>query len=101
MDGNFKYVPIIIGFNSEEWIWRGNLPLTLRLIVSFARVFFSAQDKDMSSKASAMDNDPTLVLNKLLNMSNENRTIAAKLLRTIYTNSSFKEDLGAYIRVSR
>lgn len=50
--------------------------------------------------AAAADKDPSILLYKLLNMSDKNRSIAGGLLRKIYTNTSFEQDLGAFIRVS-
>lgn len=55
----------------------------------------------MSGRGKAMDNNPSLFINKAINMSDGNRTLAGQLLKHIYTNSSFEEDIGAFVRVRK
>lgn len=45
------------------------------------------------------DHDPSLLINSNFNISNENKTIAGKLLTHIYTNTTFLDNPAAFIRV--
>ncbi|CAG9828999.1 unnamed protein product [Diabrotica balteata] len=79
IDKNYKKVPVIIGFNSEEWLYLalGNNEETLK----------------------AVDADPRLLVSALLTMTPENRTITGNLLKDLYTNNGqFVDNLGGYIR---
>ncbi|XP_074034163.1 juvenile hormone esterase [Leptinotarsa decemlineata] len=78
MDGNFKKVPILMGFNSEEYIWSGI-------------------DPDIPVMAE-LDNNPEKVVPDLIHMSLENRKIAGQRLRKVYTKTSFQKDITAYCR---
>ncbi|XP_057659324.1 uncharacterized protein LOC130895791 [Diorhabda carinulata] len=81
MDADFKKVPLMIGFNSEEWI---------SYVVN----------KGNTDLLEGLDNDPSRLVHPNLNMSPENRTIAGRLLKKVYTNQTFMEDFAAYIRWS-
>ncbi|XP_074034124.1 juvenile hormone esterase isoform X1 [Leptinotarsa decemlineata] len=78
MDGNFKKIPILMGFNSEEWL-------------------YSALDTNLTERAE-IDDNPDELITDLIHMSPENRTIAGQLLKKVYTNTSFQEDIGAFCR---
>ncbi|XP_072399751.1 juvenile hormone esterase-like isoform X2 [Diabrotica undecimpunctata] len=80
MDGNFKKVPMMIGFNSEEWI-------------KYAK-------NRSNGTLKGFDDNPELLIHKNLNMSPENRHIAGKLMKKVYTSTTFVNDFGAYIRWS-
>ncbi|CAG9827013.1 unnamed protein product [Diabrotica balteata] len=80
MDGNFKKVPMMIGFNSEEWI-------------KYAK-------NRSNGTLKGFDDNPELLIHKNLNMSPENRHIAGKLIKKVYTPTTFVNDFGAYIRWS-
>lgn len=47
-----------------------------------------------------IDNNPDLLIHLNVNMGPEKRIIAGKLMKEVYTNTSFVDDFGAYIRVS-
>ncbi|XP_056647295.1 juvenile hormone esterase-like [Diorhabda sublineata] len=79
LNQNYKKVPVIIGFNSEE----------------MAFLVYSKNETQYEK----FDADPSLLVDKLINMSPENRTIAGTLLKQLYTqNTSFEENYGGYIR---
>ncbi|CAG9860252.1 unnamed protein product [Phyllotreta striolata] len=78
MDGNIKKVPLLIGINSEERI--------------------TSVSSISDDKLAEMDKDPSLLISPWIHMSPENRTIAGKLLKKLYTNKTFVEDHAAYIR---
>ncbi|XP_056641960.1 juvenile hormone esterase-like [Diorhabda sublineata] len=79
LNGNYKKVPVLIGFNSEEMS------------------FLALSNND--AQREAYDKDPSQLINDLYNMSPENKTIAGTLLKQIYTfNTSFLEDKGGYTR---
>nr|AIY68363.1 esterase [Leptinotarsa decemlineata] len=78
IDGKFRKIPVMIGFNSEEWMW-------------------TALKKNVSDRI-ALDIDPGLIVPSLINISTEDRITAGKLLKKVYTNSSFENDEGAYCK---
>nr|XP_023024106.1 uncharacterized protein LOC111512244 [Leptinotarsa decemlineata] len=78
MDGNFKKVPILMGFNSEEWMWSG-------------------LDPDITALAE-LDDNPEKLIPDLIHMSPANKKIAGQRLRKLYTKTSFQKDIGAYCR---
>ncbi|CAH1112876.1 unnamed protein product [Psylliodes chrysocephalus] len=80
MDGNIKKVPMLIGWNSEEYI-------TL------------AKNRNTGIRK-MIDNNPDLLIHLNVNMGPEKRIIAGKLMKEVYTNTSFVDDFGAYIRWS-
>ncbi|XP_074034176.1 juvenile hormone esterase [Leptinotarsa decemlineata] len=80
LEGNFGKVPILLGFNSEEFIW-------------------ACIDPDEDTVI-ALDEDPGRLVPTGINISPENKTIAGKLLKEVYTNTSFENDIGGYCRVS-
>ncbi|XP_057655933.1 juvenile hormone esterase-like [Diorhabda carinulata] len=79
LNQNYKKIPVMIGFNSEEWaflVWSRN-----------------------KTQYGKFDEDPSLLVDPLINMSSENRTIAGNLLRQLYTgNTTFDENYGGFIR---
>ncbi|CAG9822954.1 unnamed protein product [Phaedon cochleariae] len=78
MDGNIKKIPTLIGFNSEEYIHVGG-------------------SKNIETRRQ-YDKDPSLLIPTTFHMSPQNRSIAGALLMKVYTNTSFEEDLGAFVR---
>ncbi|XP_057653190.1 juvenile hormone esterase-like [Diorhabda carinulata] len=79
IDGNYKKVPVLLGFNSEEWLF----------------AYFDLSNEFLET----VDQNPDLLIRSLLNMSTENRRIAGKLLQQLYTkNKTFVQDWGAYVR---
>ncbi|XP_050500740.1 juvenile hormone esterase-like [Diabrotica virgifera virgifera] len=79
IDQNYKKVPVIIGFNSEEWL------------------YLALMNNEEVLKA--YDANPSSLVSGLMTMTPENRTIAGNLLKDLYTNNgSFVDDLGGYIR---
>lgn len=63
--------------------------------------FVLAKRRDILELAAEFDNNPAKLIYNAINMTEENRLVAGKLLTGIYTNSTFQNNLGAYIRVSK
>ncbi|CAG9828987.1 unnamed protein product [Diabrotica balteata] len=79
LSGNYKNVPVLIGFNSEE---------------EAGAVLSKSEDI-----LKLLDEDPTLLIDDRINMSPEDRAIVGNLRKQLYTyNTSFVEDFGGYIR---
>nr|XP_023028312.1 juvenile hormone esterase-like [Leptinotarsa decemlineata] len=78
LDGNFRRIPILLGFTSEEMI-------------------FSALNSNVSSRI-ALDKNPAQLVPLGINTSPENRTKAGELIKGLYTNTSFEHDTAAYVR---
>ncbi|XP_018568325.1 cholinesterase 1 [Anoplophora glabripennis] len=78
--GHINQVPILIGFNSEEYLLGALEPNAPE---NRAKYF----DKDLSS----------LIGNKY-NMTKENKVTAGRKLRQIYTDRTFQEDIPAVIK---
>ncbi|CAG9859838.1 unnamed protein product [Phyllotreta striolata] len=75
LQGDYKNVPVLIGFNSEESLF-----------------FRSMYNK---SYIEYYDNEPILTS---MNMSPTNRTIAGKKLKEVYTDKKFADDFGAFLQ---
>ncbi|XP_056638289.1 juvenile hormone esterase-like [Diorhabda sublineata] len=78
LNQNYKKVPVLIGFNSEEFL------------------FFYRENETVLKQ---LDENPSKLIGTMINMSQENRTVAGNLLKQLYTNNtSFEENVGGYIR---
>ncbi|XP_050498648.1 juvenile hormone esterase-like [Diabrotica virgifera virgifera] len=79
LSGNYKKVPVLTGFTSEEG----------------GGAAFVKNEGILQ----LLDSDPSQLINSKINMSPEARAIAGNLRKQLYThNSSFVEDFGAFIR---
>lgn len=56
---------------------------------------------NFKESAAALDKNPSSMLGRQFNISDTNRTAAINLLKRIYTNTSFEDNLGAYLRVRK
>lgn len=54
---------------------------------------------NVKTLAQAFDKDPSQLINSQFNLTSTNRSIAGNLLKKIYTNTTFVDNLGAYVRV--
>lgn len=50
--------------------------------------------------AAVFDKNPSKLIGDNFNISESDRTIAGNLIRKIYTNTSFQDNIGAFVRVS-
>uniref|UniRef100_A0A6P7FVI3 Carboxylic ester hydrolase n=1 Tax=Diabrotica virgifera virgifera TaxID=50390 RepID=A0A6P7FVI3_DIAVI len=83
LSGNYKKVPVLIGFNSEETAPQAILKGVAAILLG------------------TVDRNPGQLVDRRINMSPEDRTTAGSLLKQLYTrNTSFREDFGGYIRHS-
>ncbi|XP_050498647.1 juvenile hormone esterase-like [Diabrotica virgifera virgifera] len=79
LSGNYKKVPVLSGFTSEE---------------GGGAAFLKNEDI-----LKLLDQNPSQLIDSRINMSPEDRAIAGNLRKQLYTdNSSFVEDFGAFIR---
>ncbi|CAG9859837.1 unnamed protein product [Phyllotreta striolata] len=78
MQGDYKKVPVLIGFNSEESLYFRSM-----YTKSFVEMY---------------DNDSSVLIVSSMNMSPSNRTIAGKKLKEVYTNNKFADDFGAFLQ---
>lgn len=62
-------------------------------------LFVSVYKPNLKQLATALDENPSKLIDDQFNISIMNKTIAGNLLKKIYTNVSFTENIGAYIRV--
>lgn len=62
-------------------------------------ILLSALDPNVKENAAALDKDPSQLLGNQFNISSINRTIAGHLLKKIYTNTTFEDNIGAFVRV--
>lgn len=62
-------------------------------------LFVAALESNVTKDAANLDKDLSQMLGKQFNISSVNRTIAVNLLKRIYTNTTFEENIGAFIRV--
>ncbi|CAG9860255.1 unnamed protein product [Phyllotreta striolata] len=77
IDQKYQRVPVLIGFNSEEWLFVGKNETQLKEI----------------------DKDPSLLIPARVNVAPGMRPTVGKLLKEIYTqNTSFEEDFGGFVR---
>ncbi|XP_023012261.2 juvenile hormone esterase [Leptinotarsa decemlineata] len=76
--GRFNLVPILMGITSEEQL-RFNL-------------------NKLKSKAKYFDSNTSFLINGNLNMKAENKQPAGEMLKKLYTNSSFGEEFGSFVR---
>ncbi|XP_018568324.1 acetylcholinesterase isoform X2 [Anoplophora glabripennis] len=79
--GNINQVPILIGFNSEEY-----------LLVA------SAIPSGPPNRAKYFDTDLSNLVGNKYNMTKENKVAAGRKLRQIYTDRTFQEDIAAVIK---
>lgn len=56
---------------------------------------------NITQLAEVYDNDPSIIPSKKLSVPDEVRTQLGKEIKQLYTNSSFKDDIGAFVRVSK
>lgn len=61
---------------------------------------FSGFNPNLKDIAKIYDEDSSRLLEDRFDLSPENRTIFGNLLKGIYTNTTFEENLGAVIRVN-
>ncbi|CAG9859839.1 unnamed protein product [Phyllotreta striolata] len=81
LDGNYKKVPVIIGFNSEETIFQ-----------------LASLTTEILKQA---DDNPASLISDGMYMSEENRKIAGNKMKAVYTNNgSFVDHPGAFVRHS-
>ncbi|XP_072378270.1 juvenile hormone esterase-like [Diabrotica undecimpunctata] len=81
LDGNYKKVPVLIGFNSEEWGF----------------IAFETSEQTLEE----LDLNPSNLVVNGLNTSPENRPVAGELLKDVYThNTSFAGNMGYFVRYS-
>lgn len=63
-------------------------------------IIFIGFRPNVKQVAAALDKDPSTMLDNQFKLSSVNRTIAGNLLKKIYTNATFEDNIGAYVRVS-
>ncbi|CAH1141795.1 unnamed protein product [Phyllotreta striolata] len=81
IDKKYKKIPVLIGFNSEEWL-------------------FLAEYENKTLMKS-IDNDPTLLIPSRVNIHNDMKPKLGEFIKEIYTNNqSFENYYGGYIRYS-
>lgn len=62
---------------------------------------FLGSQPDVQEKAAELDKDPLQILGTQFSIPNaRDRSKVVNLLKKIYTQTSFKDDIGAYVRVS-
>lgn len=62
-------------------------------------VSFSGLQPDVRQNAAVIDKDPSQMLGNHFNLSEVNRTIVGYRLKQIYTNTTFQNNIGAFVRV--
>ncbi|XP_050513960.1 acetylcholinesterase isoform X2 [Diabrotica virgifera virgifera] len=81
LNGEFNFVPILIGINSEEYL-----------------LFADINSDDFKQKAKYLDDNPKEIVPASINMAEEVREYAGTALKSLYTNSSFSEDVLGFIK---
>ncbi|XP_028142687.2 para-nitrobenzyl esterase isoform X1 [Diabrotica virgifera virgifera] len=81
LNGEFNFVPVLIGINSEEFL-----------------LFVDADSDDFKEKCKYFDDNPEQMVSASFNVAEEIREYVGKALKTLYTNSSFVEDPLGYIK---
>ncbi|CAG9839702.1 unnamed protein product [Diabrotica balteata] len=81
LNGEFNFVPVFIGINSEE-----------------ALLFVDPSSEDFKEKCKYYDDNPKQIVSASFNVDENIREYVAKALKSLYTNSSFLEDPLACIK---
>ncbi|XP_072396029.1 para-nitrobenzyl esterase-like isoform X1 [Diabrotica undecimpunctata] len=81
LNGQFNFVPILIGFNSEE-----------------ALLSVNVSSDQFKQRAIFYDENPKEIISASLNVAEEAREYVGRALKSLYTNSSFEEDTFSLIK---
>ncbi|XP_072396035.1 para-nitrobenzyl esterase-like [Diabrotica undecimpunctata] len=81
LDGEFNFVPVLIGLNSEESLF-----------------ILNDTSDEFKQRVKYYDETPKNMISEYLNIAEEAREDVGKALKSLYTNSSFEEDTLGFIK---
>ncbi|CAH1285209.1 unnamed protein product [Diabrotica balteata] len=81
LNGEFNFVPILIGINSEE-----------------ATLFVNTSSDAFIQRAKSYDENPKNVISESFNVAEDVREYVGRALKSLYTNSSFEKDGMGFIK---